>query len=151
MVSDSRGRTTQQPLDGVDFDIGGRGFPVDAIRWAKISPPAIERLSSDMLTAAMESLTDLADEANLGSARLHHVDLSEFSGQRDLVAWYVGDESWDDVGVEVTVQDGKIIAANAGDQPRGQSVLGNVRPRPGLNLELARPVPSLYPCRRVYV
>ena len=102
-------------VGGVDFNIDGKEFDVDSIRWAKDSLPVIERLSSEMLTAARESLAGWSDEINLDSARLLHVDLSEFSEQRYLMASYVGDASWGDLGVDVTIQDGKIIAADAGD------------------------------------
>lgn len=102
-------------VDGVDFSIDGKQFDVQAIGWARDSLPEIERLRDEMVVTAKKSLAEWAEDINLDAARLIFVDLSEFSDQRYLMASYAGDASWGDLGVDVTIQDGKIIAADAGD------------------------------------
>ena len=56
---------------GVNFNFDGREFDVDSIRWAKDSLPVIERLSSDLLTAARAGLAGWDEENNTESVPPH--------------------------------------------------------------------------------
>lgn len=101
-------------VDGLDFMITGKEFDPRAIQWAKDAALEISRLEPEMVKAVRESLEE-AEELDLGSAKLFIVDLSEYGKDRYFSVTYVGDDSWGDMGVDVTIQDGKIISADAGD------------------------------------
>ena len=101
-------------VDGLDFMITGKEFDPRAMQWAKDAALEISRLEPEMVKAVRESLEE-AEELDLGSAKLFIVDLSEYGKDRYFSVTYVGDDSWGDMGVDVTIQDGKIISADAGD------------------------------------
>ncbi|RYD19362.1 MAG: hypothetical protein EOP88_19260 [Verrucomicrobiaceae bacterium] len=101
-------------VDGLDFMITGKEFDPRAIQWARDAAREIRRLEPEIVKAVRESLEE-AEELDLGSAKLFIVDLSEYGKDRYFSVTYVGDDSWGDMGVDVTIHDGKIISADAGD------------------------------------
>lgn len=101
-------------VDGLDFTIDGPEFDQRAVEWAKDAVPTIRRLEREMVKAARERVK-AHQGLDLDSTELLSVDLSDFEKEGYLSAAYVGDESWGDMGVVVTIQDGKILDVRAGD------------------------------------
>lgn len=101
-------------VDGFDFMIDGKDLDPRAIQWAKEAALVTKSLEPEIIKAVRESVEG-HDELDLDSAKLVIVDLSGFGKDRYFSATYVGNESWGDIGVDVTIQDGRIIAADAGD------------------------------------
>jgi hypothetical protein len=101
-------------VEGLYFTIDGKEFDSRAIQWAKDAIPLIRSLEPEMLKAARESVEG-HEGLDASSAQLLFVDLSGFEKRGRLSVAYIGDDSWGDMGVDVTIQDGKIISVDAGD------------------------------------
>ena len=48
-------------------------------------------------------------------AEVLSVDLDDYAEDKTIVMAFTGDDSWGDFGVDVTITDGKIVAADGGD------------------------------------
>lgn len=103
-------------IDEVDFTFDSPTFDTDAIQWAKTGYPIIWALMPQMIAAAKDEVRDDGvNLINLESVELLSVDLTEFPTQGYFGVNFVGDDSWGDLGVVVTIKDGAIFAVDAGD------------------------------------
>lgn len=101
-------------VEGIDFTYGPRELDFGIFEWARILAPVVQQLKDPILMAARDSVSGW-DGLRTEAAEILSVDLSEYSSMGYAAVAVAGDESWGDLGVTVTLKDGQIIAADAGD------------------------------------
>lgn len=103
-------------IDGIDFNFESELFEPAAVHWAKSELPTILALMPEMIAAAKEEVRDEEENLiNVESTELLSVDLIEYPTDGYLSVNFVGDETWGDLGVVVTLKDGAIFAVHSGD------------------------------------
>ncbi len=101
-------------VEGIDFTYGHRELDVGVFAWAGSVAPIVQQLKDQILMAARDSVSGW-DGLRTEAAEILSVDLSEYSSMGYAGVDVAGDDSWGDPGVTVTLKDGQIIAADAGD------------------------------------
>ena len=98
---------------GFDFHIRGIPFNQEAFHWAREVAPVIRQLEPEIHASVMECLREWPCDKT--KAEVLCVDLDDYAEDKTIVVAFTGDDSWGDFGVDVTITDGKIIAADGGD------------------------------------
>lgn len=101
-------------VEGIDFTYGPRELDLGIFEWARILAPVVQQLKDQILMAARDTVSGW-DGLRTEAAEILSVDLSEYSSMGYAAVEVAGDESWGDLAVTVTLKDGQIIAADAGD------------------------------------
>lgn len=101
-------------LEGIDFTYEPRELDLGIFEWARTVAPIVHEFKEPILIAARDSVS-CWDGLRTDAAEILSVDLSEYSSMGYVGVNVVGDDSWGDLGVTVTLKDGQIIAVDAGD------------------------------------
>lgn len=103
-------------IDNIDLTLDSPTFETAAIQWAKSGHPIISALIPQMIELVKaEVRDDIENLIDVESAELLSVDLTEYPTDGYYGVNFVGDDTWGDIGVVVTIKDGAIFAVDAGD------------------------------------
>jgi len=98
---------------GIDFQINGVPFNEAAFGWAREAASIIHVLRAEIDSKVQGCLEDWPCDKS--KAEILHVDLGDYAETKTITLAFTGDDSWGDFGVDVTITDGKIVAADGGD------------------------------------
>lgn len=111
-------RATRQwefSVDGIDFTFDQLDFDHVVVGWAREAVSLIHQKSELILAAGRGAVADHGPLLRADAAEILSADLSEYASAGYIGVEVIGDDSWGDMGVTVTLKDGEIIAADAGD------------------------------------
>jgi hypothetical protein len=100
-------------LDAVDFNIAGLPFNEAAFDWAREAIPTIRKLNEEIRAKVMDYLED--SPCDKTKAKMLVVDLDDYGTSKTIMIAFTGDESWGDYGIDVIIEDGKIVDVSGGD------------------------------------
>jgi len=98
---------------GIEFHVKGIPFNEAAFDWARQSVEVIRSLDGDMRSRVDECLGDWPCDKS--KKEILGVELDEYPESKTIIVAFTGDDSWGDMGVDVTITDGKIVAVDGGD------------------------------------
>lgn len=99
--------------EGIEFWLSGATFREAAFDWAGDAAATVRELADQIRPHVKEELDGcLADPRK---AHISRIDLDEYPGAQTLSVEFVGDETWGDLGVEVVITRGVVVASYAGD------------------------------------
>jgi hypothetical protein len=102
-------------LDSIEYQFNGYEFREEAFDWALEASQTIRKLSAELDREVDKNLEDSTFDFNKTAKEILHVDLTDYSNNKTIRIEYVGDDSWADFGVCVTVENGKITDSFCGD------------------------------------
>ncbi len=102
-------------VDGIDFTYDHREFDQAVVGWARTAAPSIQEMTEAILAAGRAAVAHHGGLLRAETAEILSADLSEYASDGYIGVAVVGDDSRGDLGVTVTLKDGEILAADAGD------------------------------------
>ena len=99
--------------DGIEFHVKGIPFNEAAFDWARRAVEVIRSLDEDIRSRVDECLRDWPCDKS--KKEILGVELDEYPESKTILVAFTGDDSWGDLGVDVTITDGKIVDVSGGD------------------------------------